>query len=660
MHPVRQSGRRRFLVYCIASLVPVLAIGLLVGSIARDQVRQQGLSMARSGGRIIDQTIFALIGPGQRVDLTPAQITALTDELHQMTASKRLYGLGVWSSGNKPILDTGGPFRPVPLTGTDLRSVLDGAVLTHTLDVPHTADHAVAVSELMIAGEPTRGYLTVYLPFNTVQSELSAELGRIDLALIIGLVVLYLVLFVINQSTTRGLRRESELNARLARTDVLTGLPNRRALHEHIETTLAESPGQASGFAVVIIDLNQFKHVNDNLGHRIGDRLLQEVGDRLRGYTRPEDFVARLGGDEFALILSGTSDPDQVGELIETVRTGLRTDVEHEGIPLSVEGSFGVAIYPQDGTEADLLLQRADTAMYRAKATEISVRFYDEVVDVSKPEWLTLAGQLRRAVGAGELRLLYQPKVALGSESLLGAEALLRWQHPDLGLIGPNDFLGVAERTGAIREITEWVLDEALGQMARWDRSVPVPQVAVNISTKSLRHEDGLPDTVAALLRRHGIAPDRLTLEVTETALIADSAAAGDVLRSLSRLGVRISIDDFGTGFTGIGYLKDMPVSELKVDKSFVSRMLVDRADLAIVQSVIDLARRLDLECTAEGIESREILEALRAVGCRRGQGFLISVPLGPDEFARWARSNLEETSHSGTSPLPPGALLNR
>jgi len=650
------------MVYCAVSLVPVLAIGLLVASIAGSQLRRQGLAEARSAGLLIDRTVFALIGPGQRVDLTPPQVTALTGELRQMTADRRLYGLGVWDGDNAAILDTGGPFEPVPLTGEALRSVRNGEVLTHALDVPHSSHHAVAVSELLLAGAPTEGYLTVYLPFNTMQSELTAELDRIDLGLVLGLALLYLVLFLINQSTTRGLRREADLSSRLARTDVLTGLPNRRALHEHIQSMLAAGPGSAMRFAVVVIDLDQFKHVNDNLGHQIGDQLLQEVGSRLSGYTRPEDFVARLGGDEFALILPGTSEPDRVGDLIETVRSGLRTDVEHEGIPLSVEASFGVALCPQDGAEAELLLQRADTAMYRAKATETSVRFYDGVVDVSKPEWLTLAGQLRRAAGAGELRLHYQPKISLDSRSLVGAEALLRWEHPERGLIGPDDFLGVAERTGTIRAITEWVLDEALAQMARWDRTIRVPHVAVNISTKSLRYEDGLPGTVSSLLRRHGIAAERLTLEVTETALVADDVAARDVVGSLSRMGVKISIDDFGKGYTGIGYLKDMPVNELKVDKAFVIGMLDDRADHAIVRSVVDLAHRLDLDCTAEGIESREIYEALRAVGCRRGQGFFISVPLGPDEFGFWVRSNLGGSglSRRVDSEPPSGALLSR
>ena len=660
MHPVRRSGRRRLLAYCAASLVPVLTIGLLVASIASNQLQRQGLAEARSGASLIDRTVSALIGPGQHIGLTPVQVTALTGELRQMMAEHRFYGLGVWSSDNTAILDTGGPFQPVPLHGAPLRSVRSGGVLTRPLDVPHSRASAVAVSELLATGTAGRGYLTVYIPFDTLHAELNAELDRIDLGLGLGLALLYVVLFLINRSTTRGLRREAELNSRLARTDVLTGLPNRRALHEHIEQLLAAGTGPPRRFSVVIVDLNQFKHVNDNLGHRIGDRLLQEVARRLSTSTRGEDFVSRLGGDEFALILSGTSDAQQVAGLIERVRSTLRTDMEHEGIPLSVEASFGVALHPQDGSDADLLLQRADTAMYRAKAAETSVRFYDKVVDVSKPEWLTLAGQLRRAVGAGELRLYYQPKISLDSRDLVGVEALLRWEHPERGLIAPDDFLGIAERTGAIRPITEWVLDEALAQMARWDHATRVPCLSVNISTKSLRYEDGLPDTVSTLLERHGISPGRLTLEVTETALAADDAVATDVVAALSRIGVQISIDDFGKGFTGIGYLKQMPVSELKVDKEFVMRMLNDKADHAIVQSVVDLARRLDLDCTAEGIESREIYEALRAIGCRRGQGFFISVPLGPDELARWARSNLGAARPTRAPERAPGALLGR
>jgi diguanylate cyclase (GGDEF)-like protein len=659
---VRRAGRRRLLAYCIATLIPVLAIGLLIGWIADNELQRQGLAGARAEGTQIDQTFVALVGPNQRVNLSPAQVTALTGELRQMTSERKFYGIRVWSSAGALLVDTGGPFAPRPLPPAALRSVARGAVLTTVLNVPGSADHAVGVSETTIPGSPASGYLTVYLPYNEVQAELAAELNRIDLGLIVGLALLYVVLFLINQSTTRRLRREADRNAWLARTDLLTGLPNRLALQERLERMLRPPQGQPLGFAVIVMDLNKFKHVNDNLGHAIGDGLLREVGERLRACTRGGDFVARLGGDEFAFVLSGISDREQVGELIERVRGTLRTDIVRDTILLSMEGSFGVATSPRDGEVADVLLQRADTAMYRAKATGTSVQFYDEVADMRRPEWLTLAGQLRHAVAAGELRLLYQPKVALDTGALIGVEALLRWQHPERGLIGPDEFLGVAEETGAIREITEWVIDQALAQMVAWDQSTPVPAVAVNVSTKSLRYEDGLPDTVAAALRWYGIAADRLIAEVTETALIADNAAARDVLLDLSQMGVRISIDDFGKGFAGIGYLTDMPVNELKLDREFVSRMLDDRADYAIVQSVVDLARRLGLDCTAEGIESRELLQALRTVGCGRGQGFFISVPLGPEELGLWVRSTLGgvHPARPFVAPAPRGLLLGR
>jgi diguanylate cyclase (GGDEF)-like protein len=437
----------------------------------------------------------------------------------------------------------------------------------------------------------------------------------------------------------------------------LTDLPNRRALHEHVRRML--EPPDESNFALVVMDLDQFKNVNDNLGHRIGDRLLLEVAHRLRTCMRAQDFVARLGGDEFALVLGGVSEPAQVAELIEVVRAGLRNDVEYEGIPLSVDGSFGVAIHPHDGREAELLLQRADKAMYRAKATDTSVQFYDEVVDVSKPEWLTLAGQLRRSVEAGELRLVYQPKIELATGDLTGVEALLRWQHPTRGLVGPEEFIRIAERTRTIGEITAWVLDAALGQLAQWDESIAeVPRVAVNISTKSLRYEAALPGTVANLLRRHDIEPHRLMLEITETALSTDDVAARSVLDMLDAMGVKISVDDFGKGYTGIGYLKHMPVSELKIDKDFVVRMIDDRADHAIVRSVVDLAHRLGLECTAEGIETHAQFEELRAIGCERGQGYYISEPLTPEAFDMWMHDHRSRRHDRVRLAHPAGSAL--
>jgi len=635
--PGRRLPRRRFLAYWLASLVPVVAIGLIVGLVARGQLQDQGLAQAKSEGAIIDQALLALVGPDQKVDLTAAQESALVDELRAMTSEHRFYGLRLHGSGMD--VDVGGPFPRYRLSAAQLAAVRRGEEVADVQPVPGGGHQAVAVSELMIPGRPGGGYLTVILPYDLVQAELGHELAQILLGLGLGLAVLWVVLVLITRSVTRGLRQEASLNAQLARHDLLTALPNRLALAEHVARLLARPRRRREPFALVVADLDQFKHVNDSLGHRVGDQLLREAADRLRSSIRSRDFVARLGGDEFALVLAGPAGHDAVRAVIDRVRASLRADVEYEGVRLSLEGSFGVAVFPDDGDDGDLLLQHADAAMYRAKSTDTSVQFYDEALDASQADWLGVAGQLRTAVRAGDLRLRYQPTIDLGTGALVGAEALVRWQHPERGLVGPREFLAVAERSRTMGDLTAWVLDEALAQLARWDRIEAVPGIAVNVSTRNLHREDRLPDTLAALLRAHHVAAERVTLEVTETALVVDDEGARQVLQALHRMGVRISIDDFGQGYTGLGYLRHLPVCELKVDQDFVCNMVERTQDDAIVRSIADLARRLGLRCAAEGIESEALYHAAWAAGCQLGQGFFIAEPLDPDELVSWVRA---------------------
>ena len=630
---------RRLLGSFLAALVPVVAIGASIGLVVHGELHAQGIAEARSEGVQLDRVIGALMGPALEVDRTPAEVATLTRDLGPLQSRNRLYGVQVAGPGRAATVDTGGPFARFRLDAAQRAAVAGGQVLTQVRSLPKGPGRAVAVSELTVPGDPAAGELTVFLPYGQVQSELADELSRIDLALGAGLAVLFVVLCLVIRSASRGLRREAGRNALLSRQDTLTGLPNRLALIEDADRLLRRSDGGQAGVSVVVCDLDQFKRVNDSLGHRVGDQLLSEVADRLRAAVRPGDFVARIGGDEFAAVLPGVTDVAAVRRLVERMAAALQAEVYVDGVALTVEASFGVAASPGGGTGADLLLQHAGAALSRSKGSESPVAFYDAALDDGGSEWPEMAGQLRTAMRSGGLGLQFQPKVALSTGALVGVEALLRWEHPERGAVPPEAFVAVAERGRSMGDLTAWVLDESLAQLARWDRTVSVPELAVNISTRNLHPEDRLPDVLAALLLRHRVDAERVVLEITETALFVDDAAARKVLQDLHRLGVRISIDDFGQGFAGIGYLRHMPVSELKVDKEFVLNMTASWKDHAIVRSAADLARRLGLECTAEGIASQELLEAARAAGCGLGQGFHISEPLDAGRFTEWARA---------------------
>lgn len=418
--------------------------------------------------------------------------------------------------------------------------------------------------------------------------------------------------------------------------DPLTDLPNRALLGEHLQQTLrgAERDGTAASFA--LLDLNRFKEVNDTLGHHAGDVLLQHVALRVQGALRASDIVARLGGDEFAVLLPG-ADAAAAIPVIQRILAALAAPCIIDGHSLDVGGSLGLAVYPAHGADAATMLRHADVAMYVAKRAGSGYAVYDAAHDRYSTTRLTLESDLRQAIEGDGLQLHYQPKVDLSNGRLYRVEALVRWCHPTLGQLPPDQFIPLAEQTGLITPLTHWVLQEALRQLQAWSRDGLDLGVAVNLSMRTL-HDPTLPDTVAWLLQRYAIAPGRLTLEVTESSLMADPGQARLVLTRLAALGVSLSIDDFGTGYSSLGYLKHLPVDEIKIDKSFVLGMDSDVKDTAIVRSVSELSHNLGLRVVAEGVETAETWDALRALGCDAAQGYYVSRPLPADELERWLR----------------------
>jgi len=432
------------------------------------------------------------------------------------------------------------------------------------------------------------------------------------------------------RDVTAQVRAEREAERHLHE-DGLTGLPNRTVMLTAVEAALGELDGVG---AFLLLDLDDFKDVNDGLGHDVGDRLLTEVADRLRHATRGTDVVARLGGDEFGVLVTGIASLDDARAVADHLAAAVGRPVALDEATIHVSVSIGVTeLHPGDSARA--VVQRADVAMYRAKRTADTVAVYGERDDEERRRTLQVAMELRSAVEADELELHFQPKIELGTGLVDSVEALVRWEHPVRGLLGPDEFIPLAERTGVIAEVTAWVLDAALAQCAVWRAEGLDLPVAVNLSPKVLSHPD-VVTWVRRALGDSGLPASRLTLEVTESAFLGSTPTLRNALDQLADLGTRLSVDDFGTGYSSLSNLKALRVNELKIDRSFVDGLGADPTDSAIVRSVIDLGRSLGLTIVAEGVESAEVAEALVRLGCHLGQGFWWSRPVPGPRLTGW------------------------
>jgi diguanylate cyclase (GGDEF)-like protein/PAS domain S-box-containing protein len=435
--------------------------------------------------------------------------------------------------------------------------------------------------------------------------------------------------FVFLHDITQQLEYERELEYRAGH-DSLTGLFNRHSMEKCLAdaTRLAGGNNTRAGF--LLIDLDHFKEINDTLGHPTGDRVLLKIAARMSEYCRDKGVVARIGGDEFGILLECDADIERSArELVAVIRKPLTLDT----MTIEVGASIGISVFPDDAADETSLVQHADVAMYLAKELACGYRFYDAAADRHSLRRLAIIARLRESIHEKQLYIVYQPKIALTDRRLVGAEALIRWQHPELGTIPPAEFIPIAEQVGMIDSITLWLIDEVLGYIQAQGPAFDRLSVGVNISAKSLTNPL-FPDAILARLRAARVAPARLALEVTETAVIGDPDAALGVLNRLNAAGIVIEIDDFGTGYSSLSYLSRFPARRLKIDRSFIVDMLTSETNHTIVAASIALAHRLGMQTVAEGIEDDETLDALAALGCDYAQGYVISKPLPADVFA--------------------------
>jgi diguanylate cyclase (GGDEF)-like protein len=479
-------------------------------------------------------------------------------------------------------------------------------------------------------GAPVLDYLRTDIGFHILTSGLLLAISPVivvaaDVSLaLVPLVALPTVAIYISG-------RHSLLSEYRASHDPLTGLPNRSFLHNCLEHDLALARRDGTAVGVLLLDLDDFKDINDTLGHHYGDLVLRAIGPRVSDLLRETDPLARLGGDEFAVVLPQISGRDAASVVATKIIGALEQPFEIAGMWLDVRTSIGTACFPDDGQDVGTLLRHADVALYRAKRSRTGCEPYSAEEDEHTRERLALIGQLRHAIASGELELHYQPKFTLRGGELEGVEALVRWRHPELGLVPPDAFIPLAEQTGLIRPLTAKLLDGAIWQARAWRDAGLDVRVSVNVSTRCLA-DRGLAITLRELLERWQVPPSSLLLEITESALIEEATRVNVALEELSLLGVKLSIDDFGTGYSSLTYLKRLPVSEIKIDRSFVSQMTRSRDDSVIVRSTIELARGLGLETTAEGVEEEDACRQLTEWGCQFAQGFFLARPVpGPE-----------------------------
>ena len=438
------------------------------------------------------------------------------------------------------------------------------------------------------------------------------------------------VLLTVHGNAAAGREREWESSH-----DELTELPNRKLLRQRGEHALADAARTGRSVGLLLLDLDRFKEVNDTLGHLTGDELLRVVAARLADAVGAQDTVARLGGDEFAVLLPDVEDLDEALATAQRLADTFGDAFQLHGVTLDLEASVGVAVYPRDADEFDQLLQRADVAMYLAKKSRSVVARYEAGRDLNTPDRLALLGDLRRALEAGELQLHYQPKVAFATGQVVGFEGLVRWRHATRGAVNPEEFIELAEQTGLMPKLTEYVVDLALAQAARWWRSGLAVPIAVNVSMRDI-HWPGFVPAIQAGLLKYGVPPTALQLEITERVLLEDPQRAAATLGGLEALGVRLSLDDFGTGYSSLVLLRKIPVNEIKIDKSFVARLAHDPEDAAIVRSTVDLAHSLGLHVVAEGVEDDVTWDRLAALGCDAAQGWLLAKALPAHEATQW------------------------
>jgi diguanylate cyclase len=626
-----RTGSRLFAIYAVASLVPLLVLGfVLFRSYGREGL-DRALGQGRAQAAVIEEMAIAPV-LGKR-DLGAGLKAADRENLLHTTDLALFSGsvvrLRVRSFAGRVVFsDDGSTAGAVATSDPAFRTAAAGGRdVAIVRDPTGSSGQVIRVLQPIVpnASGAATGVLEVYLPYAAIAAKVRAQLHRAYVRLAGVLAALYFILALISWSSTRRLRRHAADREYEALHDQLTGLPNRTWFRERIERAVRAVEGGAGG-AVVLLDLDRFKEINDTLGHHAGDELLQVVAHRLRSALRSDDLVARLGGDEFGLVLPGVADATQAQELLGRIRAELAVELTLEAVEVGIEASFGVALFPEHGATVEQLLKRADAAMYQGKRGIAGIVVYDSAAAPSATQGLVMQGELRHALERDELVLHYQPKIELSSGRVAGVEALLRWQHPERGLLPPGDFLPAVEQSGLIEPLTAWVLRRALEDHERWTADGLGWPVSVNVSARNLESA-AFPALVVALLAQSDTPVDELCLEVTETALAADAVLAHRALAALAECGVAVSVDDFGMGYTSLSGLRTLPVAEIKIDRAFVMGLDHCEQDRSIVRSIIELGHGLGCSVTAEGVETARTAQWLKAASCDAAQGFHFARP---------------------------------
>jgi diguanylate cyclase (GGDEF)-like protein len=645
--------------FSILSLAAFVLLGLVLAHTLQGQVRDRSLANARQTAEILAK--FGIQPRVSPVDLSRGlsarKIRTLDDETKSSGVRARVTRIKLWTRAGKVVYSDDRQLigRRFPAS-EELETAFRGRIaseVSNAKKIENAGEHGFG--RLLEVYVPLRfgsrsapsGAFEIYMPYGPIAATIKRDTRKLYLFLFGGLALLYAALFRIVASASKRLRRQAAQNRHQALHDALTGLPNRTLFHDRVEQALAAGKRNRQEVGVLLIDLDRFKEVNDTLGHRKGDLLLREIGSRLRATLRESDTIARLGGDEFGVLLPAIENSAGATRSAARIRESLEHDFVVDGLRVTVDTSVGIALAPQHGSDVDTLLQHADVAMYQAKRAHAGYGIYAAETDPYSPVQLAMVGELRKAFeGDDEVVLHYQPKMDLQSGGIQAVEALVRWQHPERGLIPPNDFIPMAEHTGLIRPLTRYVLNAALAQCREWQDTGLELAISVNISARNLL-DPCLPEDVERLLAKWGVKPELLALELTETTIMVDPKRALEVLNRLSSMGIALSIDDFGTGYSSLSHLRDLPVDELKIDRSFVMTMHSNESDAFIVRSTIELGHNLGLRVVAEGVEDEGALLELSDLGCDLAQGYFLSRPLPAKEFESWlsGRERLAGTS---------------
>ncbi|MGH2786347.1 MAG: putative bifunctional diguanylate cyclase/phosphodiesterase [Actinomycetota bacterium] len=640
--------------FAIASAMPIIVLAFGLSQLIENRIEERTLESAADATQLV-----ATLGIQPHITeldlaegLNPDELERIDERLRAGLLGKKVVRIKIWNKDGRIVYSEDesliGKRFPVE---SDLGEALEGELEAEVSELDGVEEASerglgrlfeVYVPLRFYEGGEVAGAFEMYLPYAPIEEAINRDVRRLQLWMLLGLTILYLVLYRIVAGASKQLReqadelrRRADENEFLALHDALTELPNRRLLHDRLNQAIKTAERDESLVAVMLMDLDRFKEINDTLGHHNGDLILKDLSRRLKSVLRGHDSIARLGGDEFAILVANITHREVIADVAGRIQSSLDESFELEGLDLAVSASIGISIYPDHGRDAFDLMQRADVAMYVAKQSHSPCAVYDPATDGYSPGRLALIGEFRRAIDSSELALHYQPKIELGSGRVTGVEALARWEHSERGMVPPDEFVSLAEHTGLIKALSAHVLDMAISQQKQWSTAGLDVDVAVNLSVKNLL-DDSLPDDVANLLAKWSVPASMLTLEITESSIMADPPRTAEVLMRLSRMGVTISVDDFGTGYSSLSYLKQLPVSEIKIDRSFVKDMDSDENDSVIVRSTIDLGRNLGLKVVAEGVEDALTCGTLADLGCDVGQGYFIGRPMPPDSMTAW------------------------